>query len=136
MSELLCLLFHIIPMFNSEKKKRTSLAEPIEGCEGSVVRLSEAGSSGEDALFYSGPNTNKIFRRNMAIMTSRDDGASWTEVVVVDAGSVSYSSLQVVPALAPERAGKFDLALLYERSNTLSVVFEPDEICLWRYPLE
>ena len=112
------------------------LAEPIEGCEGSVVRFSEAGSSGEDALFYSGPNTNKIFRRNMAIMTSRDDGASWTEVVVVDAGSVSYSSLQVVPALAPERAGKFDLALLYERSNTLSVVFEPDEICLWRYPLE
>lgn len=117
-----------------EPQQVTGLHEPIEGCEGSIVRYSEGGS-GSDALFYSGPNTNGLFRRNMTVMKSLDNGASWHDVALVDAGAVSYSSLQVVPALQPERQGGFDLALLYERSDTLSIVFEPDQICFWRLPL-
>lgn len=111
------------------------LYEPIEGCEGSMVRYFESGSDTE-ALFYSGPNTNGIFRRNMTIMKSIDDGATWTDVANVDTGSVSYSSLQVVPTLQPDADGEFDLALLYERADTLSIVFEPDEICFWRLPMK
>jgi sialidase-1 len=117
-----------------EPQQVRGLYEPIEGCEGSVVRYLEGGSV-SDALFYSGPNTNGLFRRNMTIMTSRDDGASWAAAKggLVDAGAVSYSSLQVLPSLA--LAGRHDLGLLYERSNTLSLGFEPDEICFWRLPL-
>ena len=120
---------------NFKNPQQAGLFEPIEGCEGSMVRYSEGGVD-TDALFYSGPNTNGLFRRNMTIMTSRNDGASWYDVAQVDVGAVSYSSLQVVPALDSKREGQFDLALLYERSDEMNIVFEPDEIRLWRLPLK
>jgi sialidase-1 len=116
------------------------LVEPIEGCEGSFFRYAGDGTSAP-VLLYSGPNTNGLFRRNMTLMSSIDDGLSWTTHRLVDSGAVSYSALQIIPSL-PSRApisgpaaAVAEIGLLYERSNELQVVFEPDEILFVRYPL-
>mmetsp|Transcript_8571 Transcript_8571/g.12794 ORF Transcript_8571/g.12794 Transcript_8571/m.12794 type:complete len:374 (+) Transcript_8571:32-1153(+) len=107
------------------------LSEPIEGCEGSTIGYN--GGSGPAALFYSGPYTDGLFRRNMSILTSRDEGLNWYPVTTVDRGAVSYSALQVIPA--NEISDSDIIGLLYERSDSLEIVFEPDEIRFWKYPV-
>lgn len=132
------------------------LIEPIEGCEGSFIRDAET-----DILYYSGSYTNGVIRKNMTILTSKDEGMSWTALVVVDKGATSYSALAIldcslevftpsnhvstiVGAVASKtgttmisrdnRGGKI-LALLYERSTSMNIIFEPDEIVLYRFAL-
>lgn len=99
----------------------SGLQETIEGCEGSLVR-----NPSTNMLFFSIPFNNGLIRRNMTILSSADDGINWDVYVSVDVGAVAYSSLQI---LANGR-----LALLYERSNTMQLVFDPDEIRFWIAP--
>ena len=92
-------------------------------------------------LYFSGPHNDKLLRRNMTIMKSSDNGKSWRVHVVVDTGEVSYSAMQIVPQLphrlspTPSSENVNEIGILYERSETYSVVFEPDEIVFVRYPL-
>ena len=67
----------------------------------------------------------------MTVFESRDNGMSWDVLVNVDRGAVSYSAMQVV---SHERGGS-SLYLLYERSNSIQIVFDPDEIVLYRISL-
>ncbi len=122
------------------------LVEPIEGCEGSLIRY-PGDEITPSVMFYSGPNNNGLFRRNMTIMKSFDDGMSWTTHRIVDRGEVSYSAMQIIPTVKSTakdseeeeevsvQAMKFDIGLLYERSNTFAIVFDPDEILFVRYPI-
>jgi hypothetical protein len=63
----------------------------------------------------------------MTVLQSPDEGATWTPYRLVDAGAVSYSALQVIPA-APGSGGKPVLGLLNERSDEFNIVFAPDQI--------
>eukprot|EP01031_Cornospumella_fuschlensis_P025205 gene25205-30446_t len=123
-----------------------SLIQPLEGCEGSLARDRRM-----DTLYYSGPNTRSITRQNLTIWRSSDGGATWGANgeergwMQIDAGSVAYSSMVVVydgqasdkskaaskedKKAAPENS---HLLLLYERSETLSLIFEPDQIIFYR----
>jgi sialidase-1 len=110
------------------------LVEPIEGCEGSLIRY-PGDQKTPSVLLYSGPNNNGLFRRNMTVMKSFD-GLTWETHRIVDRGAVSYSSLQIIPPLLSVTSGETDeIGLLYERSNVMQIVFEPDEILFVRYPL-
>ena len=110
------------------------LVEPIEGCEGSLVRYS-GDKLNPSMLFYSGPNNNGLFRRNMTIMKSFDDGMTWSTHRIVDRGEVSYSALQIIPSLTSNFGLKYEIGLLYERSDEFFLVFDPDQILFVRYPL-
>lgn len=102
-----------------------SLYQPLEGCEGSMVR-----DPVSDTLYFSDPFTHTVTRVNMTILQSTDDGATWSVHKTVDAGSVSYSALSIVPAA--KGAAHSGLELLYERSDNITVVFDPDQIVYWR----
>lgn len=109
------------------------LTEPLEGCEGSLVRAPIS-----NVLYFSDPNNPSLVRHNMTVFQSLDDGASWQVLHMVDGGAVAYSSLQVIPSNQQEEADGFEqegLELLYERSNEANLVFEPDEIVYWRVPV-
>ena len=67
----------------------------------------------------------------MTIFKSMDDGLTWSVLNNVDRGAVSYSALQILPNLNQGNS----LVLLYERSNNIQIVFEPDEIVFYRIPL-
>jgi sialidase-1 len=96
------------------------LKQPLEGCEGSFVR-----DSVNDILYFSDPISTSVIRLNMTIMKSFDEGRSWKYHVTVDEGAVAYSSMQINPK-------NNQLELLYERSNIIQLVFEPDEIVYWQ----
>jgi sialidase-1 len=115
---------------------KDSLQQTIEGCEGSIVR-DAAGSSdaAPNVLYFSNPNNDLVIRRNMTIFKSIDDGQSWDVFREVDRGAVAYSSLQMFPTAALAGGVKRKLLILYERSNSMEVVFEPDEIVLWAIDL-
>lgn len=98
------------------------LQQPLEGCEGSLVRDASSGK-----LYFSDPISTSVLRMNMTIFESNDEGLTWQHYVTVDQGSVAYSSLQIIP-----EEKEFPLEILYERSNQPSLVFEPDEIIYWR----
>lgn len=113
----------------------STLVQPLEGCEGSIVRDKDSG-----ILYFSDPTSTSVTRLNMKIFSSKDDGTTWEEFVTVDDGAVAYSSLQIIPSavnqglatrqeMAPAKSG---LEILYERSNVVQLVFEPDEIRYWR----
>ena len=111
---------------------KDSLQQTIEGCEGSIVR----DDASPNVLYFSNPNNDLIIRRNMTIFQSLNDGQSWGVFRSVDRGAVAYSSMQVLPAGATVGKGVRKLMLLYERSDSMEVVFEPDEIVLWAVELE
>jgi sialidase-1 len=98
------------------------LTETIEGCEGSIVR-----DASTNTIYFSNPNNDALIRRNMTVFASIDEGSSWLPLVVVDPGATSYSALVIT---APE-----ELAILYERSDSFNLIFEPDQIVFWRVPL-
>jgi sialidase-1 len=95
------------------------LTEPLEGCEGSLVINPD-----KDTLYFSDPNNRSLIRQNMTVFASKDEGKSWQTIDTVDTGAVAYSAMQVHPDGA--------LSLLYERSNVLQAVFDPDEIVYYR----
>jgi len=74
-----------------------------------------------DELFFSDPATRSPVRTNLSLFSSQDSGASWRLRRVVDEGAAAYSALQVLP-------GQGRVALLYQRAEQWSLVFEPDEI--------
>ena len=95
------------------------LTESIEGCEGSTIFDSDS-----NILYYSGVNGGGLFRRNMTVFYSSNEGLSWNVLESIDGGAVSYSALQLLP--------NRQIGLLYERSNTMQLVFEPDEIVFYK----
>jgi sialidase-1 len=96
------------------------LHQPLEGCEGSIVRDPVG-----EKLYFSDPYSTSVVRMNMTIFQSNDDGLHWSHFHTVDQGSVAYSSLQL-------NMHTRELELLYERSDTPALVFEPDEIVYWK----
>lgn len=96
-----------------------TLHQPLEGCEGSIVR-----DSVNDIFYFSDPFSTSVVRMNMTIFQSKDEGLTWQHLVTVDRGAVAYSSMQIIP-------GKQELEILYERSNVTQLVFDPDEIVYW-----
>eukprot|EP00039_Didymoeca_costata_P033205 m.41276 g.41276 ORF g.41276 m.41276 type:complete len:499 (-) comp9750_c0_seq4:2668-4164(-) len=89
-----------------------NLPQPIDGCEGSTVRLDST-----NTLYYSGPNSD-ILRANMSIWYSKNDGESWVLHAQIDPGESGYSSLQTITQ------GR--LGLLYEQSDSPELVMNPD----------
>jgi len=98
------------------------LPQPVDGCEGSLVAVDEAGSQ---ALYYSGPDS-KVLRTGMSVWKSGNEGESWSKVFAVDAGMSGYSAMQAVPK---------GLALLYEQSDEQQVVMNPDRFVFRVFPL-
>ena len=92
----------------------STLAQPVDGCEGSMVR-----APNNNTLFFTGPNTETL-RFNLTLQQSTDLGQTWAPISVVDKGPSGYSAL----AFLPEGA----LGLLYERSPDMRVVFVPTAI--------
>lgn len=112
---------------------RNYLQEPMEGCEGSIIR-DYYDISSLNVLYFSNPNNNLMIRRNMTIFKSIDDGQSWQVFKNIDRGAVSYSALQILPPLNNNDTRK--LLLLYERSDSMEIVFDPDQIVLYSIPLK
>jgi sialidase-1 len=104
------------------------LVEPLEGCEGSTIRDYQTG-----ALYYSGSFSNKLIRQNMTVLRSFDEGLTWSVIVVVDPGATSYSAMQVLESVHLNSTAVISrtLGVLYERSNSMNVIFNPDEIVLY-----
>lgn len=109
------------------------LQQTLEGCEGSIIR-DNLDKSHNNVLYFSNPNNDLVIRRNMTIFKSIDDGNTWQVFNNVDRGAVSYSSLQILPPLHEKDSRK--LLLLYERSDSMEIVFDPDQIVLYKIPLE
>ena len=90
------------------------LVQPLEGCQGSTIL-----SNGK--LWYSGTNDVSVLRYNMSLFMAPDPlQPQFQFVQTVDPGSAAYSSLVELPS--------GDLGLLYEASNRLDFIFEPDHI--------
>ena len=100
------------------------LKETIEGVQGSLIRDYDT-----NFLYFSIPNNDGLIRRNMTVFKSIDEGLSWFEYSNVDRGAVSYSAMQMIPSTKPGMPSS--VGLLYERSDTMQLVFEPDEILFW-----
>merc|ERR1712060_417996 len=90
-----------------------NLEEPFSGCEGSTIACPNG------RLVFSGPTTMPLYRQNMSIWVSDDEGRTWKDFMVVDPGCSAYSAL----AFHGD-----ELGLLYERCNHDMVVFIPDHI--------
>lgn len=90
------------------------LREPGQGCEGSIIRDSNTG-----LLFFSNPSSHDfVFRTNMSIHSSDDNGSTWHPYSVVDPGPSGYSSLVQLQ--------NGSIALLYERAPPpVQLVFVP-----------
>ena len=82
-----------------------AIPQPLGGNEGSLVidrgdaRLTGvesmgAGESVGDVLYQSGANS-RLWRTDMTVWRSADDGASWEQFLSLDPGMSGYSSLQV-----------------------------------------
>ena len=93
----------------------TDLPEPIEGCEGSIVANKHSGD-----IFYSGVTGSgglfNIYRVNMSIWKSEDEGKTYKLWKVVDKGNASYS------ALCFSKDGK-KLGILWENSDKKRLIF-------------
>jgi hypothetical protein len=104
-----------------------TVIEPLEGCEGSLVRYSKGAV---DRLFFSVPSHRSPVRTNLTVFRSDDEGLSWQQHASVDPGASSYSSLQIDERGAGGSAAA--LEILYERSDTVQLVFSPEQIVFWR----
>lgn len=101
-----------------------TLHQPLEGCEGSIIR-----NPLTNILYYSGPFSTSIMRFNLTIFQSMDEGLTWSPYLTVDRGSSAYSTLQLIPSSTTKRN---QLEILYERSEKIALVFDPDEIVYWK----
>jgi sialidase-1 len=99
--------------------ERTSLPNPLVGCEGSIVAVDEQGRH----LLYSGAAGpgDSIKRTVMQVFESHDAGRSWEALVTLeDKGGVSYSAMQ--------RLVDGRIAVIYEISDVSETVFVPGKI--------
>eukprot|EP00615_Pteridomonas_danica_P010990 CAMPEP_0114329698 /NCGR_PEP_ID=MMETSP0101-20121206/1239_1 /TAXON_ID=38822 ORGANISM="Pteridomonas danica, Strain PT" /NCGR_SAMPLE_ID=MMETSP0101 /ASSEMBLY_ACC=CAM_ASM_000211 /LENGTH=363 /DNA_ID=CAMNT_0001459425 /DNA_START=15 /DNA_END=1106 /DNA_ORIENTATION=- len=100
-----------------------ALHETYQGCEGSMI----TDRSG-DRLMYSGVQgrlPHRIYRENLTLFDSYDDGETWTLNCIIDVGSTAYSAMTWLPNL--NKPG-----ILYERAECSQedcpLVFIPDHI--------
>jgi len=103
----------------------TDITEPLEGCEGSIIRHPANGT-----LFYSGTTNTSLLRYNMTVWVSQNEGKAWNLLAVINQGRTGYSSLQVMP-------NGNSVGLLYERSNLTGIFFQPTQISflvVWPIP--
>jgi hypothetical protein len=97
------------------------LEEPLQGCEGSMVRHPETGQ-----LWFSGPQAGStgpvapLYRENMQLFNSKNEGKSWQYHSTIDRGASGYSALAIL--------SNGSVAVLYERRNGTQVVFVPQQI--------
>jgi len=89
------------------------LREPVSGCEMSMVRNGTM-------LWFSGPTEPSLYRQNMTLWKSTNQGNSWSVARVIDSGPSGYSSLAMIN-------DRF-LGILYERASENRVVFVPEHI--------
>ena len=95
-----------------------SLPEPMEGVEGSILRLPSNG-----VLLLSNPSESDLFglRYNMSIHYSTDNGTDWHPYVILDPNASAYSALSLMPD------GR-NVGILYETSNVTQIIFTPQHI--------
>jgi len=91
------------------------LRQPLEGCEGSTIRLPNS-----SYLLFSIPNDIEPYRYNLSVFLSRDDGMSWSYIKTVNPGPSAYSALAVLP--------NGSVGMLFERSDVRKLVFVPQHI--------
>ena len=79
--------------------------------------------SADKALYLSSLDEDSAIglRYNLTLHRSTDQGASWSPVLVLRNGSSAYSSLVALPDPG-------SLAVLYEWSKALTIIFTPDAI--------
>ncbi|GMI18940.1 hypothetical protein TeGR_g10715, partial [Tetraparma gracilis] len=94
-----------------------TLRQTFQGCEGSMIY-----HAGANRLLYSGVQGRlpaRIYRENMTIFESLDEGATWELNTIVDLGSAAYSALVEV--------GEGDVGILYERSGCSAKMWGDDK---------
>ena len=87
-----------------------SLTSPLWGCEGSTV------SGGEGVLYYTGPS-NPLWRSDLVLRKSADQGRTWSIVLTIWEKAAGYSSMVYSKK-------KNMLYVLYARNNKSSIVFQ------------
>lgn len=85
------------------------LPEPV--CEGSMISVVYRKKY---YLLFSNPK-NQTARKDMTITVSHDDGATWKQDMLVDAGNAAYSDLVQLK--------NGDIGILYERGNGGGIVY-------------
>lgn len=96
-------------------------------CMSSIITCADpADAAGQSLLVHSLPHTKKR-RANGTIFTSRDQGASWQTLGVLEPGGFAYSCLANLPG------GK--LGCLYETSKYRSIVFKAFSLSDLQKPL-
>ena len=102
--------------------RKTSLVEPVNGCQGSMITYGKDESTGETILLFSNPNHTSS-RRHGTVKASFDGGDSWTRMYqyVPSEGNdmyVSYSDMVIV--------GENTIGVIYEagRKNNNGIVFQ------------
>ncbi len=80
-----------------------TLKEPV--CMGAITRLSSVKSHGKNRILFSNPDndrdgrahvTNGLFRKNLSIKVSYDEGRTWPVNKVLEPGPSGYSDLAVL----------------------------------------
>mmetsp|Transcript_19068 Transcript_19068/g.44558 ORF Transcript_19068/g.44558 Transcript_19068/m.44558 type:complete len:535 (-) Transcript_19068:59-1663(-) len=112
----------------------SELQEPLEGCEGSLIRgpgaeVGEA-SSPSPPLFFTAPAA-RIFRTSLTMYRSLDEGATWQHFSELDAGAAGYSAMQALPTAT----GDHRVAIVYEQADSVHLVMEPDRIVFRTIPV-
>jgi sialidase-1 len=99
------------------------LHETFQGCEGSMIS-----DDSQSRLMYSGVQGRlplRIYRENLTLFDSYDQGATWTFNSIIDVGSTAYSAMAW---FAEKQQG----GILYERADCTHddcpLVFIPDHI--------
>lgn len=85
----------------------TSLIEPENGCQASLLTYTTKAEHGRSRLLFSNPAS--LRRNNLSIRLSYDEGRTWQEVRQLHAGPAAYSSLAVLPDMT--------IGCLYERGD-------------------
>lgn len=94
-------------------------------CEASMIAVHPAAGRGGDFLLFANPHTSGLLpyaegRQNVTVQISRDAGASWRPILLVDEGASAYTSLAQLRA---EGAGPRSCGVLFEESADLPVDF-------------
>jgi len=111
---------------------RPDLVDP--GCNASIIRYtSKADGYAKDRLLFSNASSPSG-RKNLAVRISYDEGATWSEGRVIDAGPSAYSSLTICrdgsigvlyePGYKAVRFARFTLSDLTDGKDTLSKPYE------------
>ena len=84
------------------------------GCQGSILRYSTKDNGGKNILLFSNP-CHPLWRVNLAVRVSYDEGTTWPVTRVIDPGSAQYSCLVVLP--------DGDIGVMYENAGKSKLTF-------------